>query len=253
MGDEKKKKSKVLIASGAIFVGILILVMGCLIVPFGMSQRRKMNIVKDMKSVYSEAEFVAVKYSSKPIDKAELEAQYLWYGDEIPENALYAFTISDSAENTANGYATKHGKVVFDNYGCKYYAEESVEYFKEIVDFEKNFPGLGYEIFPQNAINECRIVLTHDCTTFEGYKTAGTIGYYFFGSGGYPGLIVGLEDTSEETIKAINRILTDADFDMYVIYSSMKADSSDENSFQLEHSCGSYYPFDESYGNSVLK
>ena len=251
MSDEKNKKKKVRLSTIFLYA-IIVVILVYLIIPFGMNLRREINIKKDMESVYTDAEFVAIKCDSKPFDKEELKGQFLWFGEGVPEDDLYGFLIRDSEDNTAIGYATTDGSVVFDHYGAIYYAEEMIEYFKETVDFEHNFPELGYYIPKTNVINDCRLVLTHDCTTFEGFRKAGTIGYFYLGSGGYPGLLVGLEDTSKETRNAINQILAEADFDIYVKYSSMNSEYSDERCLYTGDTCGSYYPFDASYEEAVL-
>ena len=251
MSGTKNKKKKVRFSTIFLYA-ILVLVLFYLILPFGMNQWRKINIIKDMESVYTDAEFVSIKCGSKPFDKEELKEQFVWFGEGVPEDDLYGFLIADSEDNTATGYATKDGRVVFDHYAATYYAEEMIEYFKETVDFEHNFPGLDYYIPKTNFINDCRLVLTHDCTTFEGFRKAGTIGYFYFGSGGYPGLLVGLDDTSKETRNAINKILAEADFDIYVKYSSMNSEYSDDRCLYTGDTCGSYYPFDASYGEAVL-
>lgn len=248
----KKKPSKSTLFLYVLIAVPLISALVYAVITYGMKVRREHNIIKDMESVYTEAEFVAIKCDKKPVDKAELEEQYLWFGDGLPEDDLYEFLISDSEDNTAIGYATKDGTVVFDTYACKYYADEAIDFFKEVVDFEHNFPELQYCIPEINIINECRIVLTHDCTSFEGYKTAGTIGYYFFGSGGYPGLFVVLDDASKETIQAINVLLADAEFDMYILYAGAKGDFSDVRHLDFDDSDGSYYPFGAPYDEVVL-
>ena len=252
-----KRKKKISIYTLLLDVAlayILIILLIYVVIPYGLNVRRKYKIKKDMESVYTEAEFVAVKCDTKPFDKEELEGQFLWFGGGLPEDDLYCFLIADSEGNVGTGYATKDGTVVFDSYAAQYYADEMSESFKNTVDFEHNFPELYYHIEKINMINECRLVLTHDCTTYEGFLTAGTIGYFYFGSGGYPGLLVGLGDSSKDTIGAINAILADADFGIYILYSSMKGEVPDDSVSYLyyDHSCGSYYPFDAPYNEAIL-
>lgn len=146
-----KKLSTQTLLLYVIMIGALILVLIYVVIPYGMNLRRRINIKKDMESVYTDAEFVSVKCDTKPTDRLELEGSYLWFDVEIPEDDLYAFQISDSEGDT--------------------------------------------EI---------------------GYKKAGAIGYYSYGSRGYPGLWLFLDDKSDETLDAIEGLLTDADFDMFV-------------------------------------
>ena len=158
MSDEKNKKKKVRLSTFFLFA-IIVVMLAYLIISFGMNLRREINIKKDMESVYTDAEFVNVKCDRKPTNKEELKRYYMWwYGDEIPKDDLYAFDIFDSENNTATGYATRDGRVVYDHYGATYYAEEMIEYFEETVDFEHNFPELGYYIPKTNVINDCRLV-----------------------------------------------------------------------------------------------
>lgn len=258
MSDKKKKTKKkfslLKFLWYVIWSGVLILILIRVVIPRGMNLWRQYSIKKDMESVYTDADFVKVKCDIKPVDRAELEGQFLWYGGGLPEDDLYCFLIYDSEDNVGTGYATKGGTVVFDSYAARYYADEMVASFNEVVDFEHNFPGLYYYIEKINIINECRLVLTHDCTTYEGFLTAGNIGYFFFLSEGYPGLMVGLGDSDKETIEAINAILADADFGIYIYYSSMKGEVPDDSVAYLyfEDFCGAYHPFDAPYNEAIL-
>ncbi len=260
MSDEKSKKklSKSTLVFYAIITGALIWLLICRIIPYGINLWRRINIIRDMESVYSDAEFVTIKCDIEPTDKAELEGQYIWYGGGLPEDDLYAFLISDSKDNPAMGFATKNGTVVFDTYAAAYYEDDAVEYLKNTVDFEHNFPGVGYFITASNIINAYRLVLTHDCTTFEGFRKAGTVGWFVL-SGGYPGLFLYLDDASEETTDAIEGLLTDANFDIYVMFIEAENDLSGIDNYddlldnvRIGDDCGSYYPFGKSYEEAIL-
>ncbi len=251
----RKFKEKIGIAN-IMFGVIVVALLGWIIIefffPFLTRYIRKYNIEKDLESVYVNSNIVSVECDSEPVDKAELEKRFVWYGDELPEDDLYAFTVCDSESNVGRGYATEYGHVVFDSYVGIYYALDAIEYYKEIVDFDINFQGLHYYIPEVNTINGCRVVYTHDCKTFEGYLSARTIGYFYFGSDGYPGLMVGLDDVSMENIESINQLLEAADFEFYVLYCEVEGDWADEESLCLRDFCGYYHPFDDTYEESVL-
>ena len=77
--------------------------------------------------------------------------------------------------------------------------------------------------------------------------------------GGYPGLVVGFDMPAEmrnEKIEEINKILDDADFDMFVQYVSISATTkefSDDDWLANSRMCGDYWPFNEkSYGEAIL-
>lgn len=251
----KMKKNKKRIYTVIVAV-IFILVIIFFAIPFATRIKRKYNIEKDLESVYKEADIISVKLNSEPISKAELESDTFLMGEDLPKEDLYSFSFYDSNDNVGNGFATEDGTVVFDTYANYYYTDEAIKQFEDVVDFEKNFPDLRYYVRKEDVYyNTWRIVSTHDCTSFEGYKKARTVGYlnhYYYGNGGYPALIVGLEDTSEGTIEAINKRLSDADFDVYIKYFIMTGDWSDEDSLFFEDSCGSYYPFGKSYEETIL-
>ena len=251
---KENPKKRVRLATVLVRAAIL-LVLICLLFPFGMNLIREINIKKDMKSVYTDAKFVDVQCERKAVNKDELEKEYVWFGEELPQEDLYAFRIEDSEEVTARGYATVDGKVVIDTYGNIYYTDEMMEYFEETVNFEHEFPGVGIYILPKPLGWGSRYVRTDDCTTFEGYRKAGTVGNHFWTyltSGGYPNFLVGIEDTREETITAIKQILAEAEFDIYINFSSMDSQYSDVNCLAHGEDCGKYYPFDASYGEAVL-
>lgn len=257
----KKKLRKSTLLLWIIMSGILIFELVYVLIPYGFNLRRRINIKKDMESVYTDAEFVSVKCESKPTDKSEIEGLYSCpqFDVEIPEYDLYAFHISDSEGNTGKGYATKDGKVIFDTYAVKYYEYAAVESLKDAIDFEHNFPELDYYIMEFAIGNANRIVLTHDCTTFEGYKNAGAIVYFSFGNRGYPGLWVFVDDRSEETLEAIEAIkglLADADFDMFVQFTYARTRNGisyvdDLSDISNGGDIDSYHPFEKSNEDAI--
>ena len=252
MSDNKnitKKSNKVILF---IFCLAIALIMCYFLIPVGVNFVRERKIVKTMKNVYSESQFVSVDCDKEPIDRSQLEEQYIWFGDGLPEEDLYVFLIADSKDRVATGFATKDGDVIFDTYAYQYYMEDMKEYFLSTIDFENKYPSLEYYIPDINFTNECRLVLTHDCTTFDGFKKSSTIGYFDFGTGGYPGLDVMLRKPSEETVKEIEESLTNADFDIYVELISASGDFSDVHSLCELECVGSYYPFGESYDKAIL-
>ena len=252
MSDNKnitKKSNKVILF---IFCLAIALIMCYFLIPVGVNFVRERKIVKTMKNVYSESQFVSVDCDKEPIDRSQLEEQYIWFGDGLPEEDLYVFLITDSKDRVATGFATKDGDVIFDTYAYQYYMEDMKEYFVSTVDFEGDFPDLEYYIPDIVPTNERRVVYTHDCITFEGFKKSSTIGYFSLGTGGYPGLDVILSDTSEQTINRIEEILVDADFDIYVEFNSASGDFSDSDSLYNFDNAGSYYPFGESYDKAIL-
>lgn len=251
MSDEQKpKKFSIATLYLCVIIAIpLIVALVYVIIPYGITLRRRYHIKMDMKQVYADAEFTTVKCDMEPIDKAELERRHRWLGDALPEGDFYFFRIYDSEDNAATGYATKDGTVIFDTYAGIYYEAEMIASFKDVVDFEHNFPQLKYYIMSMSSL---RYALTHDCTTFEGYRTAGTVGA--FTGDGYPVLFVVLNDASEETLKKINKLLADANFDIYIMYAGAKGDFSDNLSdIDFDDSSGWYYPFDDaSYEDAIL-
>ncbi len=245
----KKKLRKSTLLLCIVMSGILIFELVYVVIPYGINLRRRINIKKDMESVYTDAEFVSVKCETKPTDRSKLEKPYLhFYTDvEFPEYDLYEFHISDSEGDTKIGYATKDGKVVFDTYATKYYNYAAVDSLKKVVDFEHNFPELGYYIVELSYAIGHRSVLTHECTTFEGYKKAGAILSVPYGDV-YPELLLYLDDDSEEIIETIEGLLADADFDMSVQFKYAVNDISDADDIydiQFGGNLGCYEPFEK--------
>lgn len=252
MNDNKNQMKKSNKAIRFIFRVAIVLLICYFFVPIVMKFVRERNIVKVMESVYAEAEFVSVDCDKEPIDRTKLEDQYIWFGDGLPEEDLYAFQIADSKDRVAIGFATKDGDVIFDTYAYQYYLEDMKEYFISTVDFENKFPDVEYYIPELIPNNERRVVFTHDCTTFEGFKKSSTIGYYSLGTGGYPCLDIVLSDTSWEIINQLMEILVAADFDIYVEFISATGDFSDGDSLRKLREAGSYYPFGVSYDKAIL-
>lgn len=226
-------------------------------IPFVKDKTREKRILKDMSSVYKNARFLDVQCDNTPFDKDVLEKKFIWLGDGIPDEDLYAFIIYDSNDKTGIGYADKNGNVVFDEYAGVYYREDIIQYFKDAVDYDRNFPGIHYFIPNIDPINDNRFVVTHECYTFENYRKSSTVGFHFMGSGGYPGIFLGLEKTDKETITKMNDLLTDAEFDMYVTYNKISGDFDNAKETldlnwddpDYEHT---YYPFGETYDKAIL-
>ena len=202
-----------------------------------------------MENIYEESDFVSISCARVPYDKVKLERGFIWYGDGIPDEDLYTFLIADSEDRTAKGFATKDGDVVFDTYAYKYYMNDIQEHFVNTVNFEENFLDITYYLDDMDSTNESRVVLTKDCTTFEGFKTASIIGFFDLGSGEYPGLHVGLTGSTSETIDNIKKILADNEFDIFFEFYRVN----DEAGYMNYGNLGSYFPFAPySYDKAVL-
>ncbi len=253
MSEEKNKKNfrKTSLLKYLILIGALILVLIYIVIPHIMDFRRRMNIKKDLESVYPgyEIEIDEIRCDKKPTyyESDLKERSDWWFIKAFPEEGLYYFSFHASEDYLskfayaedyflfARGYATKDGTVIFDTYAGLYYADASASYFETVVDFEHNFPELDYYISKING-NPDRYVQTHECTTFEGYRKAKA-------TYEYSDLYVSIVDGNVETVEEIKKILQDADFDMYVNFSWKSANASGEYSFG--ESLGNYIPFRE--------
>ncbi|MDE5872735.1 MAG: hypothetical protein K2H07_02360 [Lachnospiraceae bacterium] len=277
MSEEKNKKKicKKSMRKYLILIGALILVLIYVVIPRVMDLRRRINIAKDLESVYTGIEIVEVTCDKKPTYKSDLEERGEVFGDDFPEDGLYYFyvqgseddypwmqgygTITKDAFLCARGYATKDGTVIYDTYAGLYYSDESAAYFEDVVDFEHNFPEFDYYIMRENT-DVYRYVRTHECATFEGYRNTrvggGGVSSLFI-SHGYPRVVVGIAGEKKErheAMKAIKKILQDADFDMYVSFYEMYSDTPgkyDEHSFLHEELV--YEPFEGGYWGDILE
>ena len=253
MSEEKNKKNirKAALLKSLILIGALILVLIYIVIPHIMDFRRRMNIKKDLESVYPGYEIDEIRCDKKPTyyESDLKERSNWWFIKAFPEEGLYHFSFHASedyfskfayAEDYflfARGYATKDGTVIFDTYAGLYYADASASYFESVVDFEHNFPELDYHISKTNG-NPSRYVQTHECTTFEGYRKAKA-------TYKYSDLYVSIVDGNEETVEEIKKILQDADFDMYVNFSSKSANASGEyDEYSFGENLGNYIPFE---------
>ena len=240
MSEEKNKKNfrKASLLKYLILIGALILVLIYIVIPHIMDFRRRMNIKKDLESVYPGCEIDEVRCDKKPTYESDLEESYEWFVNAFPEEGLYHFLVFVTEDrHVAQGYATKDGTVVYDSYAALYYNDACASYFEAIVDFEHNFPGLDYYISKINR-DSCRYVQTHECTTFEGYRKAKA-------TYKYSDLYVSIVDGNEETVEEIKKILQDADFDMYVNFSSKSANASGEyDEYSFGENLGNYIPFE---------
>lgn len=231
----------------------IIVLLGYLVINFGIGLIRRINIIWDMRSVYADAKIYILKCDNKPIDNEALDKRYVWFGDGIPEEELYYFEIKDSEGHKSSGFATKYGKVIFDDYASIYYADEIRETFINAVDFENNFPNLRYFIPKFSSMDIGRYVFTQDCNTFEGFMSARTIGYNSLGTGGYPTLFVGIDETNTEDVDEIINILKDKEISIYVQFVSTSGeDFNDVNTLRFRDICGGYYPFDANYEEVIL-
>ena len=252
MSEEKNKKNfrKASLLKYLILIGALILVLIYIVIPHIMDFRRRMNIKKDLESVYPGCEIDEVRCDKKPTYESDLEESYEWFVNAFPEEGLYHFLVFVTEDrHVAQGYATKDGTVVYDSYAALYYNDACASYFEAIVDFEHNFPGLDYYVSKIN-MSTLTYVQTHECTAFEEYRNATSkneklLGFAFARAltCGYPALYVGIVDGNEETVEEIKKILQDADFDMYVQFSRMRANAEGEyNEYCFEDSLGKYIP-----------
>ena len=252
MSEEKNKKNirKTFLLKYLILIGALILALIYIVIPRIMDFRRRMNIKKDLESVYPGCEIVKVECEKKPTYESDLREDAYLFNDAFPEDGLYFFWVLGTEDpHKSDGYATKDGTVVYDSYAALYYKDASVSYFESIVDFEHNFPGLDYYISKKN-LNQLTYVQTHECTTFEEYRNATSkneklVGFAFARAltCGYPALYVGIVDGNEETVEEIKKILQDADFDMYVQFLRMRANAEGEyDEYCFGESLGKYIP-----------
>lgn len=239
-----------------VYAGLCIL---CAIILIPIIQKKliKRRIISDMSSVYSDAKFVDVKWEDTPYSKQEMEDFYIWYGDGLPDEDLYAFMIMDSNENVAVGYSDKNGNVIFDSYAGYYYRKDMIDYFLETVDFENNLPNVHYYFTKRDPLTGSRYVLTRECATFEAYRKSSTIGFLDYDSGGYPSLRVCLEVTDEKTISKINDILKASNFDLYVEYDNVTGDfttANEDADFEWDYPefDEPYYPFGMNYNKAIL-
>ena len=254
MSEEKNKKKicKTSVRKYLILIGAVILLLIYVVIPRIMDLRRRINIAKDLESVYPGCKIVEVECEKKPTYKSDLRKNGYLFNNAFPEEGLYNFWVLGAGDpHKSEGYATKDGTVVYDSYAALYYKDASVSYFEAVVDFEHNFPGLDYYISKKN-LNQLTYVQTHECTTFEEYRNATyenekLLGYAFARliTYGYPALYVGIVDGDEETVEEIKKILRDADFDMYVQFPRMRANAEGEyNEYSFGDSLGEYIPFE---------
>ena len=249
MSEEKNKKNirKAALLKSLILIGALILVLIYIVIPHIMDFRRRMNIKKDLESVYPGCEIDEVRCDKKPTYESDLEESYEWFVNAFPEEGLYHFLVFVTEDrHVAQGYATKDGTVVYDSYAALYYNDACASYFEAIVDFEHNFPGLDYYISKINR-DSCRYVQTHECTTFEKYRTEPAGGFVIplVANCGYPQMLVGIGDGKEETVEEIKKILKNADFDIAVSFSTIKANASGEyDEYSFGENLGNYIPFE---------
>lgn len=260
MSKEKNKKNfrKSSMLKYLILIGALILVLIYVIIPRIMDWRRRMNIAKDLESVYTEAEIVKVVCDSKPTYKSDLKERGERFEDVFPEDGLYYFKIWDSeGYNLAGGYATKYGTVIYDSYAGQYYKDACVKYFEAVVDFEHNFPELDYYISQKNyRIQE--YVRTHKCTTFEEYRNERSQGgISIVDTLGYPEVRVGIDGGKKERIeamKAIKEILQNADFDICVSFYEMRSNTLGKyDDYSLLCKEMVYEPFENGFWGDILE
>lgn len=249
MSKEKKK-----IIRRIVLAAIVIFVVVYWLFPFAMSVKRRIVIKLELEKVYTGTTVKNVK--CVPMDKESFEHEFIWRGAEFEDEVYYYFTMCDSNDNVGNGFATKDGTVLYDDYANDYYEEEIKKSFQEAVDFEKNFPELDYFISGENYINTMstyRFVPTHECTTFEGYKHPESFGYHDIRTRGYAGLIVGFkEDTSDETIESIKALLEESDFDIFIEFRTATGDWSDHDSLYIHERLGVYFPFEPDELEKIL-
>ncbi|MCM1173365.1 MAG: hypothetical protein NC393_14715 [Clostridium sp.] len=73
MRKEKTKINKKILLRNLLLIGALLVVLVYVVLPRIMDLRRRINIAKDLESVYTEAEIVKVVCDMEPISKAELQ------------------------------------------------------------------------------------------------------------------------------------------------------------------------------------
>ncbi len=259
MNEKKNIKRKIVLL---LFIGVLVY----LLISVGVWLVRRNNILKELESVYVDADFVSIKCKFNPVDKEEEFEGYRWFGDGLPEDTLYKFYVIDSEGNLSLGYATRFGKVVFDNYCAAYYHDECVEYFNETIDFEQNFPMYEYEFYvaETSLMERVRMVSTQDCRTFEGYMTATTVGYNpwrCLGTGGFPGLLVGVKvpnDTLQselyELFEEIENIFYESEFTLFIQFRDVNYATYDVDIIANGYLHDNFkpFPFPTDYGEAIL-
>lgn len=185
----------------------------------------KIRIYRDLASVYKDAE-LGVKVSWKMHDAKEITENFYWYGEKVPYKKLYYFQIKDSENQVGWGYADKNGNVLYDTYANVYYHEKTWEQLLNIIDFDKNFPGVEYYLQNPDPVTFCRLIYTHDCTSYEGYMNTRNVGFIYSQAFGFTGLFLGLTVTDEKTITKMNQLLKDANCEIYINYCQISGDIS---------------------------
>ena len=210
---------------------------------------RRVNILRNMHSVYSDAIFVGLSCDNTATSLDTLN-QFHWTDtDGAPDEKIYIFTITDSEDNVGVGFATFWGDVIADSYCSDYYYDRKIEEFLDIVKFPQNFPGLKYYIWDINMDDKYRMIRTADCTTYEGYKNGYIVSELTsFFDGCYPVLWVGVGTDSTETIFEINTYLRKAGFDIYVDYKEIFDNFDPETLDGLgDDDLAVYYPYGLNY------
>lgn len=253
------KKKKVLLSIGCLIAFVLLVgFLGYKIIIF--------RIKKDLLSVYKNAEITNITLTDIVKDGNLKDTYFLWMGDEIYDGIMYRFKITGREEydEKAFGYADIYGNVIYDTYANIYYQKNIYDEVVNIIDFKNNFPDWYHFAASYDPINQRRIVPTHECTTYNGFKNTKSVGFGM-NSYGFPGitLFVGINDFEKnyekvsEKIDGMILLLKKADLDIQVdlivirnINDDVKTyldvfDKVEENRYTSGG--GRYYPYDEQY------
>ena len=239
---ETKKTDKKKTLKPIFFCAVILILLGILS-PLCI---RRINITRNMKNVYADANFVSVKGIALPMNKETRDSLH-WTSEDYADKNLYYFTITDSKDDCGYGLADFWGNVIADSYCGSYYFQNKEDEFLGIVDFENNFPELECYVLDTDSYDLYRFVRTKDCSSYENYKNAPLVaaGVGSARIGYYPSLEVGISTDSNETVYEIDQYLRKADFDVYIDYVEI-TDKFDPEAYVEEGygdmRLGKYYP-----------
>ena len=256
------KKRKVLLSIGCLIAFVLLVgFLGYKIIIF--------RIKKDLLSVYKNAEITNITLTDIVKDGNLKDTYFLWMGDEIYDGIMYRFKITgrEDYDEKAFGYADIYGNVIYDTYANIYYQKNIYDEVVNIIDFKNNYPDWYHFAASYDPINQRRIVPTHECTTYNGFKNTKSVGFDM-NSYGFPGinLFVGVDDFEKkynsyekinEKIAGMSMLLKKADLDIQVYFIFIKNINDDVKTYddvfdmfeenRFASGFGEYCPYDEQY------